>query len=341
MSDVTSASTDEKPLVKRVWSSHLTRFALTRFLQAIPVLVGVTLITFGMMNLLPGGSAVALAGDNPTPQVIAVLNRELGLNKPFFERYWDWLSQVLSGHLGSSMLTREPIAGSLGGKLPVTIELIILSLVVSLGLAIPVAVLSAHRPNGVVDRLSAVVSMVGVSMPQFVTGLLLILIFAVHIRVLPATGFASISAGPWTNLRTMILPVATLSFGLFSIYSRLLRGDLRDEMLGEDYITVAKSKGCSEWRVLLNHALRNAGFNLLTLVGLNVGTLLGGTVIVESIFALPGVGQDLIGSITSRDQTTVEAIVLILATTVVVANFLTDLLYSVLDPRIRYGREPS
>ena len=207
-------------------------------------------------------------------------------------------------------------------------------------LAIPVAVLAARRkPKGVIDRLSVLVSMIGFSCPQFVFAeLLMILIFAVHLRIVPALGFQPLSAGLWTNLHSIILPACTLGFGIFCGYTRLLRADLIDQMNQEDYIITARAKGVAPYRILIRHALRNSIFGLITVVALNVGTLVGGAVIIEQIFGLPGMGQELLQSINNRDITTVQAIVSLLAVTVVVANLVADILYAVLDPRIRYGR---
>jgi peptide/nickel transport system permease protein len=223
-------------------------------------------------------------------------------------------------------------------RLPVTLELGLLALALAIIFSVLVAVLAASRANGVVDKLSVTLSMIGLSVPNFVIGLLFIFLFAVHLRLVPSSGFVPLSTSIWLNLKSMILPASTIAFGLFASFTRILRGDLVDQLVGSDYIMFARSKGLSPKRILLSHALRNSMFGYLTIVALNLGTLLGGAVLVEQIFALPGIGQELVQSITYHDSTVVESVVVILSVTVVVANLLTDLLYSVLDPRIRDGR---
>jgi peptide/nickel transport system permease protein len=209
--------------------------------------------------------------------------------------------------------------------------------VVSLLLAIPVALFAAHRPNGVFDRISMVISTVGLSVANYVLALILVLIFAVQLGWLPAIGYAPLSEGLWANLKGMILPSAAIGLPLFCFYTRFLRGDLVDQMQQEEYVTTARAKGVGSWQVLLRHAFRNSSFGLITVVGLNLGALIGGTVIVESIFALPGIGQMLLQAINTRDFIVVQAVVVVFAVVAVVANLIVDLLYALLDPRIRYG----
>jgi peptide/nickel transport system permease protein len=293
------------------------------------------------MNLLPGTTAGALLGNTATRQQLRVLTIELGQNKPFFVRYFDWLGHAFQGNFGVSLASNQPVSTILSQRLPVSAELIVLAFVLSIGFAIPVAVLAARRPNGIADRISAIVSMIGFSIPDFVLGLVLILIFAVWLHLLPAISFTPLSGGLLPNLRSMILPSSTIAFVLFARYSRILRADLVDQLVSEDYVVTARAKGLSPWRVLIRHVLRNSMFGLVTLIAVNVGTLLGGTVIVEDIFALPGVGQELFMAISLKDITVVQDIVCLVAAVVVVANLAADLLYAVLDPRIRYGRAGS
>lgn len=309
-----------------------------RLLTAIPVLFGVSFITFSLLNLLPGDAASSLLGLNATPEELKELRIKLNLNEPFFTRFAHWLGQALGGHLGSSLASGQPVSSILSQRFPVSIELIIFAFVISLAFSIPVAVLAARHPRGFVDRLSILLSMFGLSTPNFVLALVLILIFALHLRLVPVLGFVPISQNFASNLHTMVLPAATIGFGLFCVYTRILRADILEQLIAEDYITTARAKGVRPWVILLRHALRNSMFGLLTLVGLNFGTLFGGVVIIESIFALPGMGQELIQAINNRDVIVVEGIVLVIAVIIVLANLVTDLLYAVLDPRIRYGR---
>jgi peptide/nickel transport system permease protein len=262
---------------------------------------------------------------------------QLGLDKSGVERYLGWLGDAVQGDLGRSLVSGQSVSGLLGSRLAITFELIGLAFLVSLALAIPLALLAAYRPNGVVDRLSMLLSTIGLSVANYVLALMLVLLFAVQLGVLPAIGFVPLSDGLVGNLTSLILPSAAIGFPLFCFYTRFLRGDLVDQIHGEEYITTARAKGLGPWQVLLRHAFRNSSFGLITVVGLNLGTLIGGTVIIEQIFALPGLGQLLLQAITTRDFVVVQATVIIFAVVAVLTNLLVDLLYAVLDPRIRYG----
>jgi len=328
--------------VRGALSSPSLRLIGKRLLAAIPVLWGVTLVTFLVINVMPGNAASQLLGANATPEQVAELEAKLHLDEPVFQQYVQWLGNVLRGDFGNSFASDQPVTSIISERLPVTLELILCSFIVSLAFTVPLAVLAARRPNGIVDRLSMGVSMVGLSVAPYVLALVLVYVFAVELDVLPAIGYVSIGDGGLAqNLRSMILPSVSIGFPLFCFYTRLLRADIVDKMQGEDYVVTAQAKGLGPWRVLLRHALPNSLFGLLTLVALNVGTLIGATVIIESIFALPGIGQALLQSINNRDVLVIEAIVLVLATIVVLANLVADLLYAVLDPRIRYERAAS
>jgi peptide/nickel transport system permease protein len=311
---------------------------LVRVLQTVPVLFGVTFFTFGFLNLLPGDTAAAILGEQATPQSLAILRRQLGLDQPFFTRYGHWLSNLVTGHLGTSLTTHQPIATILAQRVPITLEIAIVAFLEALIVAIPVALLAAWKPRSVADRSITGLSVVGLSFPPFVFALVLILVFSLQFHWLPVSGFQSISHGLGANLKSVLLPSSTIAFGLFCVYARLLRADLVDQMAREEYIELARAKGARTWRLLTRHAFRNSLFGLITVVGLHLGTLISGTVIVESIFGLPGIGQELYYAISGRDAPVVEAIVVLLASTVVVMNLLTDILYSVIDPRVRHGR---
>jgi len=313
------------------------RLTVHRLLQSIPVLFGVTFGTFCLLNLLPGTAALALLGTNATPEAVKELNIRLHLNEPFFTRYWNWLSGALTGHLGTSLVNGDAVTSILAQRLPVSLELVIFAFVLAILVAVPMSVLAARRRGGVADRVNIVVSMFGLSVPNFVVGLFLILIFSVHLKLFPAFGFTPLSKGLLPNLRSMLLPAITLALGLLAAYNRVLRADLVDQMEGEDYVVTAKAKGIPPRQVLLRHALRNSLFGLITLVALNLGTLIGGTVVVEQIFALPGIGQELLLAIGVKDVPMVQAIVAVVAVAVVVGGLLADILYAALDPRIRHG----
>ena len=279
-----------------------------------------------------------LLGENATPQAMAALNAKLHLHEPFFTRYGHWLGGLFTGHLGVSVATGQSVSSILAGRLPVTLELGLLSLFLSVVFSLVTALVAAARRGRIVDRANIAVSMVGLSVPNFVFALVLIFVFAVKLHWLPSSGFTPISAGLFHNLRGMILPSVSIAFGLTCAYNRVLRADLIDQLIGADYVTLARAKGVSERQILFRHALRNSAFGFLTLVGLNLGTLIGGAVLIEQIFSIPGMGQELIQAITYHDTVVVESVVVILAATVVAANFMTDMVYALLDPRIRYER---
>jgi peptide/nickel transport system permease protein len=230
------------------------------------------------------------------------------------------------------------VAGVIGRGLPITAELALVSFVVALGLAILFAILAAWRPNGLVDRMITGLSLAGLSIAPYILALLLILVFAVELRVLPAIGWVPLNTSVPGNIRSIVLPCVSLGLPFGCVYVRILRGDLVDQINKQAYVETARAKGASRWRVLTRHALRNSTFTLITVAGVNLGTLFGGTVIVEQIFALPGIGRQLLWSINNQDTPVVAALVLIFAAAVVAANLLTDVMYSVLDPRVRRGR---
>jgi peptide/nickel transport system permease protein len=293
------------------------------------------------MNLLPGDAAQELLGAQATPAQVHQFEIKLHLNEPFWVRYWHWLGGAVHGDLGTSLTSQQAVTTILGQKLPVTFELLLYALVISVGFAVPVAALAARKPRGIADRISMAVSMIGLSVAPYVLALVLVVIFAVKMNVVPAIGFVPVSQGIGGNLRSLTLPAVSIAFPLFCFYTRQLRADILEQMQGEDYVVTARAKGVAPWRVLVRHALRNSLFGLITIVGLNIGTLVGAAVIIEAIFSLPGVGQVLLQSINERDIPLVEGTVLIFALVVMAANLLTDLLYAALDPRIRYGRTAS
>jgi peptide/nickel transport system permease protein len=308
-----------------------------RLLMAIPIVLGVSILTFLVLSLIPGDAAQLLLGPEATPAQIAALNHQMGLDQPAVLRYLNWLGGAIHGDLGRSLVSQQPVVDEMGSRLGVSGELVGLAFVFSLGAAIPVALLAARRPNKLIDRISMLVSITGLSVANYVFALLLVLVFAVQVTVFPAMGFIPLSQGVGANLQSMFLPSVAVAFPLFCLYTRFLRGDLVDQLQGEDYIVTARAKGIGPWQVLLRHAFRNSSFGLLTVVGLNLGTLIGATVIIEQIFALPGIGQLLLQAINTRDYIVVQDCVVVFAIVAVLANLVTDLLYAVLDPRIRYG----
>lgn len=308
-----------------------------QLLRLVAVLLCVTLLTYLIVNILPGDVAIAILGSLATPQDIAGLRADLGLNRPILVRYFDWLGSALTGDLGRSYRNSEPVAQAIADRLPVSLQLMVMAQVIALGIAVPVALLSVRRPGGLFDRISASAAFGFLAMPNFMLGVVLIYLFSVTLDLFPATGYTPLSEDIWGNLESMILPALTLGLVEWTVLMRVLRSDLLST-LKEDFILLARAKGLPPWRVLLRHALRPSSFTLITIVGLNIGGLIGGAVIVEQIFALPGVGRLLLGGIFNRDLILVQGTVSFIAVGFVVVNFLVDMLYAVLDPRVRHVR---
>jgi peptide/nickel transport system permease protein len=317
------------------WPSVL-HLIVRRLLTAVLVLFGVSLFTFAVLSILPGSAAEALLGADATPEQTARLEAELGLDRPVVERYLEWFARALRGDLGNAIASGQPVSRLLLERWPVTVELVGLAVLFSVGPAIAMALLAARRPGGLFDKTSAVVSMIGLSVPNYVVALLLVLVFSVNVRIFPSIGFTPITDSIVGNIRSMTLPAVALGLSFFAFYARFLRGDLLEQLDGQGYIVSARAKGVGPWGVLLRHAFRNSLFGLLTVVGLNLGALIGNAVIIEQIFALPGIGRLLLQAVNTRDVIVVQAIVLFMAVVTVLANLLVDLAYAVLDPRVRH-----
>ena len=313
------------------------QWLMRQVVRLVVVLFCVTLLTYMIVNILPGDVAIVILGSLATPEDIAGLRADLGLDRPMLVRYFDWLGSALSGDLGRSYRSGEPVVQAILDRLPVSLQLMVMAQVIALGIAIPVALLSVRRPGGIFDRLSASAAFGFLAMPNFMLGIVLIYLFSVTFDLLPATGFTPMSEGLWDNLESMILPSLTLGLIEWTVLMRVLRSDLLTT-LKEDFILLARAKGLPPWRVLLQHALRPSSFTLITILGLNIGGLIGGAVIVDQIFALPGVGRLLLGGIFNRDLILVQGTVAFIAVGFVVINFLVDMLYAVLDPRVRHVR---
>jgi peptide/nickel transport system permease protein len=314
----------------------LLRVVVSRLLAGIPVLFGVSLLTFVIVNVMPGSAAQQLIGMEATPEQVARLEAQLNLDRPAWERYLHWLADALRGDLGRSIASDQPVSGLIIERLPVTLELLAYAFVLAVGCAVLLALLAARKPGGPADGLSAVLGVAGLSSANYVLAGVLVLVLAVELSWFPSIGFTPIAENVARNLRSLTLPAIAIAFPLFGLYTRFLRGDLLEQMHGEDYVTTAVAKGVGPWRVLVHHALRNSLLGLLTLVGIHIGTLISGTVVIERIFALPGIGQLLLQAISLRDVVVVQGVVLVLAVVTVLANLFVDVLYALFDPRIRY-----
>jgi peptide/nickel transport system permease protein len=305
-----------------------------RILRLLPVALAVTLLTFLLLELVPGDAATTLLGEQATPAALAALREELGLDRPFLERYFDWLGSALVGDLGSSLATGRPVGQVILERLPVTIELMVLAQIWALALSVPLAVWSAYRKDRTADRVIAGGSFALLAMPGFMTGVVLIWVFSITLGILPSSGYRPFEDGLIANLTAMLLPSLTLGLVEFPVVMRVLRSDLI-ATLQQDFILLARAQGLSDQRILWGHALRPSLLNAVTIVGLNVGALMGGAVVVETLFAMPGLGQLLIASIYGDDVPVVQGIVLVVASAFVLTNLLVDLSYALLDPRVR------
>ena len=311
-------------------------FVARRLLYLVPVLLAVSLLTFLIASLLPGDLAYTILGDQATPENVAALRHDMGLDQPIWWRYLSWLGNVLQGDFGRSFRTGQTVLQAVAERLPVSLELMLLAQLGALAIGIPLAIACAVRSGSAFDRFMTGTAFSMLSVPAFLSAILLIYLFAVELRWLPATGYIPFHEDPVGNLRCFLLPALTLALGEWPVLMRVLRSDMI-ATLQEDYIAMARAKGLKPSRILLVHALKPSSLTLVTVTGINIGRLIGGTVIVESIFALPGIGRLLLSAIFTRDLIILQGVVLIVALGYVMINFIVDLLYAVLDPRIRHG----
>jgi peptide/nickel transport system permease protein len=312
-------------------------YILQRVLQMIPVMVLATIISFSIIFLLPGDPALLILGDQLASDrtVYEAKRAELGLDRPLPIQYFDWLGKTLRGDLGTSTRDRQPVAQGMRDRLPVTLQLAGLSMLLALAISLPAGIISALKPNSAWDIVSSLVAFSGIALPNFWFGILLIYLLAVVLRWLPPSGYVPFSEDPAQNLIRMIMPTMTLGLGLSAVLMRQTRSSLL-EVLHQDYMTTARAKGLAQKAVVLRHALKNALIPVVTVIGLQLGLLFGGAVITETIFSIPGVGRWAVDSITTRDFPVVQAVSLVLAVGVLLANLLADIAYAYIDPRIHY-----
>ncbi|MGY8708766.1 ABC transporter permease [Bradyrhizobium sp. 18BD] len=311
-------------------------FVVRRLLAILPVLLAVSLLTFLIASLLPGDLAYVILGDQATPENVAALRHDMGLDQPLWWRYLSWLGHVLQGDLGRSFRTGQTVLQAVAERIPVSLQLMLMAELIGLLIGVPVAIACAARAGGAFDRFMTGSAFAMLSMPSFLMAILLIYLFAVELHWLPATGYVPFTEEPLNNLRFFVLPALTLALAEWPGIMRVLRSDMI-ATLQEDYIALAKAKGLKPARILFVHALKPSSLTLVTVTGINIGRLLGGTLIVETIFALPGIGRLLVGAIYTRDLVILQGVVLLVACGFVIVNFIVDMLYAVLDPRIRHG----
>lgn len=326
----------------------MKKYLFKRLLYMVPVLLGITLIVFFMLHMIPGDPAMVLLGQDATPEDIERLREILGLNDNIFVQLFRYLKQIASFDLGTSIFQNEPVNELIKETFPATLELAVVSLLISLVIAVPLGVISAVKQNTWIDYISMIFAQLGISMPVFWLGVLLILEFSVNLGLLPSFGRGEplsegmkmlILQGDWTtlieSLRRLIMPAASLGVMGSALISRMIRSTML-EVLDMDYIRTARAKGTDEFKVVMKHAFRNAALPVITIVGLQFGNLLGGAIVTETVFAWPGIGRLIVTAISQRDFPVVQGTVLVIAASFAIVNLIVDLLYAVINPRISH-----
>ena len=310
------------------------RLVLHRLGATVPVLLLVTAGVFLLLHLTPGDPIDVMMAESVDATVKETLRRDLGLDRPIYVQYAAWMGRLLRGDLGRSIRNGEPVLENVSRRLRPSLELAFLAMTISLLVAFPVGIVSAIRRNTSIDRAGATFALFGICMPNFLLALLLIFFFGVTLRWLPISGYTDPLEEPWNGVRSLALPAITLGLALAAVITRTLRSSLL-EALTEDYVRTARAKGLSEWRVIWSHVLKNALIPVVTVLGLQLGTLIGGAVITEYVFALPGVGRLVVDAVFARDYPLVQGVVLLIAVGFILSNLIVDVLYGWIDPRIR------
>ena len=310
-------------------------YVLRRLLGTIPVMVLVALFVFLLLHLGPSDPASVIAGDFATPQHIENIREKLGLNRPLHEQFVTWVVNLAQGDLGASIFSGVPVAKLIGQRLEPTLALTISTIIFAVALAIPMGVLAAWQRGRILDRIVMLFAVMGFSLPVFVLGYVLIFVFSITLDLLPVQGYVSIDEGLWPCLRSLILPSVSLGLILVALIARMTRASMV-EVLGQDYIRTARAKGLAPKSVLIIHALKNAGIPIVTTVGLALAVLIGGVVVTESVFAIPGIGRLTVEAIQQKDYPVIQGVILVFSLVYVLVNLLIDLSYGLFDPRIRY-----
>ena len=313
----------------------MARLILHRLGAMIPVLLLVTMGVFTLLHLTPGDPIDAMMAESVDATVKETLRRDLGLDQPIGVQYARWMGRLLRGDLGRSIRNGEPVLENVGRRIRPSLQLAAFAMAISLLVAFPVGIVAAVRRNTSADRVATTFALFGICMPNFLLALLLIFVFGVTLRWLPISGYTDPLEEPLLGLRSLALPAITLGLALAAVITRTLRSSLL-EALAEDYVRTARAKGLSEWMVIRAHVLKNALIPVVTVMGLQLGTLIGGAVITEYVFALPGVGRLVVDAVFARDYPTVQGVVLLIAIGFIVSNLMVDLLYGWIDPRIRH-----
>ncbi|MCF8035037.1 MAG: ABC transporter permease [Desulfarculaceae bacterium] len=313
----------------------MLKYILKRIIYLIPTIGMVAVMVFLLIHMIPGDPALVMLGNDATPQDVEALRDALGLNQPLYQQFFLWVGRVLTGDFGVSIHSKVPVLTSIADRFPVTLSLTTLALVFSLIVSIPSGVLAAVKHNTKSDYMFMLGTILGVSVPGFWLGLLCLLVFSVQLGWFPSTGFVAIWENFWEGLRYLLLPAVTLGLFMAAVVARMVRSSML-EVLRLEYVTHARAKGLSEWKVINKHALKNAFAPALTTIGIQYGMLLGGAVITETVFSLPGLGKYLVVAINMRDYPVVQGCILFIALVYVLINLVVDLLYGFFDPRIEY-----
>ena len=310
-------------------------FVARRLLATVPVLLIVAVLVFLMLRLTPSDPAAIIAGDNATTEQVAQIRSQLGLDRPMVEQFFIWSAKLMTGDLGESFFFKKTVAQLIGERIEPTLSLAFFTIMIAVLVAVPLGVLAAHRHGSWIDRIVMGFSVLGFSVPVFVIGYLLIYLFAIYLNWLPVQGYQRIAEGVGGWVQRLILPAMTLSVIYIALIARMTRTSVL-EVLSEDYIRTARAKGQNERKVLFRHALRNAAVPIVTVIGLGIALLIGGVVVTESVFTIPGLGRLTVDAVLARDYPTIQAVILLFSFVYVMINLAVDMLYTILDPRIRY-----
>lgn len=315
----------------------MLNFILKRILSLIPVLFVVSVVVFLLVHITPGDPASVMLGPEASPQEVAELQEKLGLNRPILEQYVTWVGDIFKGDLGTSLFMKQPVLTAFLEHLGPTFSLAIMAQLFAIVLAIPLGVLSAKFRGSFLDQTFMGVSLVGISVPSFLLGLFLILLFGVELRLLPVAGYKPLAAGLDVHIRYLILPAIALGSMQAALIARMTRSSMLD-VLSANFIKTARAKGVKEFIITMKHSLRNAFIPILTIIGQTFGTLVAGAAVVETVFNIPGIGQLIINSVERRDFEVIQGVVLLIAVSYVTINLVIDLLYGIVDPRLRVGK---
>jgi len=312
-------------------------YAARRLALAVPLLLGMSVLVFALMRLVPGDPAVVVLGFKATPEGVRALREDLGLDRPVVHQYVRWLGRAARGDFGLDFRQNEPIGRMILDRLPVTIELTLIATLCAAAIGVPLGVLGGHRRGGIADRAAQAIGLVGISIPDFWLGIMLILGISLGLGLLPSAGFVPLTESLWENLQSLALPALTLAISRAAVLGRLTRAAVLD-VVQKNFVLYARAKGLGERAVLFRHVLPNAAIPIVTVLGLQMGYMLGGAIVVEMIFTLPGVGRMTLDAVLERNYPVVQSTVLVIGAMFMLVNLLTDIAYGVIDPRVRQAR---